>query len=179
MEEKSFEKEKFTREDGVMRVGTKVRFNQEKCIDRIESTLLEREFTVSEVIRNTFGFLSYDGKLRPVAMIRLEEIPEKTFGHGLFSIVPTKYDVYKWKKHYILSISMEQARIVWDTYIDKLKIEAGDGKPKLFKLANHLENLQDPELFPRKIGITCEYIFPCVLRNLEWDDDSVLFEYKG
>ena len=88
------------------------------------------------------------------------------------------FDVYKWKNHYLLAESISQAQLMWSTWVDYLRIEAGEGKPRLFKMVNNLCNLQDKELFPRRLNIKCEYKYPCIMKNLEWDNDSVLFEYK-
>lgn len=88
------------------------------------------------------------------------------------------FSVYKWKGYFILANSEEQAQRMWYTWIDSLRISAEDGKPELLKMVTTLENLNDSNLFPKLLnGIKCEYCYPCIVRDLEWEKDPV-FVYK-
>lgn len=165
--EKSSEKisKQFIREDGLLKIGSKV----------IMSTTINKKlspgigYTVSDI---------YEDNINNLIFIEFLETGKEKFNADDFKIIPTEFDVYKWKGYYILALSIEQAQRIWKTWIDKLSIMAADGgSQKLFKFINNLINTQDKELFPYRIGIKCEYIFPCIVEDLEWEKEP-LFVYK-
>lgn len=150
------------------KIGMKIRLKipKEECMSKYGLSLdPEKDYTVKWIypLGNT---------------LELEEIPQEcVLPYDIFEPTIKVFNVYKWKKHYILSDSINGAQNVWNTWIDILKIVAGDGKPKLFKKVNNLCNIQDDQLFPKQInGMKCEYPCQCILKDLEWEDNSVLFE---
>ena len=87
-----------------------------------------------------------------------------------------KFNVFRWKGYIILATSLEQAQRIWNTWIDSLKISAGDGRLSLFKAIKILENLEERELFPKRIDMVCEFEYPCIIKNI-WEFEPV-FVYK-
>lgn len=156
---------------GEFKIGGKVKLNPNRDENFEYNGTLENDtyYTIRKFIRNGDSIF---------VNVELEEIPCQQFPLYDFIPKPTAFNVYKWKKHYILSGSINQAQLIWNTWLDLLEIQAGEGRPKLFKVVNNLKNIQDDELFPRRLNITCEYKYPCILKNLEWDDDSVLYTYR-
>lgn len=162
---KNLEKQ-FIREDGLLRIGSKVEvIPGTNTMTRLTPGI---NYTISKIYENETG-----NKIS----IELLEIKEEVFNGDDFRIIPVEFDVYKWKGYYILAISVEQAQRIWQTWIDKLNIMAADGKPELLKYIKNLLNTQDKELFPYRIKMKCEYSFPCIVKDLEWEENPV-FVYK-
>lgn len=176
MEEKiKKEEEKVViREDGVLKAGVKliVRPEYAASYSGIQRGLA---YTVSG-IREVYK-LDMNGPMYYVSFA--ESLPNTEYPSSIFSIVPTNFNVYRWKGYYILATSEEQAQRIWDTYVDYLEIKAADGRPKLHKLVNNLKNRGDQELFPRIVKrVHSEYPFPCIVGDLDFEEEPV-FTYKS
>lgn len=155
------------REDGILKTGAKLIVNSE--ISGYSELDRNREYTISEV-KEVFKM----DAVKSMIYVSLKEFPNNEYSSSIFSIVPTKFNVYRWKGYYILAVSEEQAQRIWNTWIDNLEIEAADGRPKLFKFVNNLINRGDQELFPRAIKrLHTEYPFPCIIEDLNFEKEPV------
>lgn len=160
------------REDGILKVGTKLVIKPEYLI-KYPNIQKDREYIVSSV-REVYDTELFDH----ITYISIEELPEVEYSAKMFSIVPTNFNVYRWKGYYILANSEEHAQRIWNTWIDNLEIVAADGRPKMYKLVNNLKNREDQELFPRAIKrLHSECSFPCIVEDLNFEKEPV-FIYK-
>lgn len=164
----------YVREDGILRIGTKLVISPE-IIGFLEVER-EKEYRVTNVEK----VIKLDSP-KPIYYITLDELGERVYTDGIFSIVPTNFNVYRWKGYYILALSEEQAQRIWNTWIDNLEIVAADGRPKMYKFVNNLQNRGDQELFPRIIRrLHSEYSFPCIVEDLEFEKEPVyVYKFPG
>lgn len=164
----------YVREDGILRIGTKLVISPE--IIGFPEVEREKEYRVTNVEK----IIKLDSP-KPIYYITLDGLGERVYTDGIFSIVPTNFNVYRWKGYYILALSEEQAQRIWNTWIDNLEIVAADGRPKMYKFVNNLQNRGDQELFPRIIRrLHSEYSFPCIVEDLEFEKEPVyVYKFPG
>ena len=162
------------REDGILMAGTKLVIKPEYLV-KYPNVQRDREYIVSSVRE------VYDAELYSyITYVSIEELPEVEYSAKMFSIVPTNFNVYRWKGYYILANSEEHAQRIWNTWIDNLEITAADGRPRMYKLVNNLKNKEDQELFPRVIKrLHSEYSFPCIVKDLDFEEEDPVYIYKS
>lgn len=164
----------YVREDGILRIGVKLVISPK--IIGFPEIEREKEYKVTNVEK----VIKLDSP-KPIYYITLDGLGERVYTDGIFSIVPTNFNVYRWKGYYILALSEEQAQRIWNTWIDNLEIVAADGRPKMYKFVNNLQNRGDQELFPRIIRrLHSEYSFPCIVEDLEFEKEPVyVYKFPG
>ena len=161
-----------TSDEGNIEVGEKVRFKDSRYGEN-------KEFTVSEVTY-TVDLETFHSKVTSTYFVKLEELPGKEFLTDDIYKPPINYNVYRWKRHYILAKSPEEALKVWNSMIDELLLISSDSrKPKMYKLIENLNRSQEKEVLPVYINMKCEYQFPCIIKNLDWNEDPMFVYYEN
>lgn len=162
------------KEDGILEVGTKLVISPE--IIGYPEIERGKEYKITNIEK----VVKMDSP-KPIYYLTLDGLGEREYSDGIFSIVPINFNVYRWKGYYILALSEEQAQRIWNTWIDNLEIVAADGRPKMYKFVNNLQNRGDQELFPRIIRrLHSEYSFPCIVEDLGFEKEPVyVYKFPG
>lgn len=107
-------------------------------------------------------------------IIVLDQLEDEILYLECFDLIPIVYNVYKWDNYYILSDSDKNAKIIWNTWADILKIKLEDDLLSY----NSLKISPIPlDLYPSIVkGLKSESAYPCIKSIDNWDDN--LFEYK-
>lgn len=164
--------EYFLGENGKIRVGGKVLFRDSRYGE-------DEEFTVTE-ITYTVDIETFHSNVSCAYFIGLEEFPGIEFPLDELYPAPINYNVYKWKKYYILAESPEEALKIWTSMIDELLFNlVHDKKPKMYKLIENLNEPKEMGTLPVYANMKCEYPFPCIVRSLEWNEDPVFVYFEN
>lgn len=155
--------------EGIIRIGGKVKFKDSRYGE-------EKEFTVSNIVY-TIDMETFHSNITCTYFVELEEITGKRFLLDDLYPLLTNYNVYKWKKYYILAESPEKALKVWNSMIDELLL-ISNCKPKIYKIIKNLNEIQEGA-FPICTNMKHEYQFPCIVKNLNWEEKPVYVYYQN